>query len=185
MIIEDTSDASEKSFDESELDQLEAINPTAAVKICNFILKHEKKADLALALVDQHQETLVDHLILPLLEKDKLALLNLSILNQLSAKNVKSALESLAKVTKPDWTILLNLNLDLQDNQVQTHLASIVIKQGLSKDLKLGKFVLGLLKTMPKLVQPIVYDLWSQAVSMHQSFLSKACQAELNKMSVE
>ena len=85
---------------------------------------------------------------------------------------------------KPDWTVITDLKkLDLQDPEVQKCLARIILEQGPNKDLGLGKQILALIKSMPRNLNVRIKENWSQAVSLHQSFLSKTCMNELNKIS--
>ena len=85
--------------------------------------------------------------------------------------------------TKPDWTVISDLKkLDLQDPEVQKCLARIILEQGPNKDLGLGKQLLALIKSLPRNLESQIRENWSQAVSLHQSFLSKMCMNELNKI---
>ena len=67
---------------------------------------------------------------------------------------------------------------------MQKNLARILLEQGQNKDLGLGKHMLALIKSLPRNLDPLIYDLWVQASTMHQSFLNKMCTSELNKITV-
>ena len=103
------------------------------------------------------------------------------VANFSSQKEILQAM--LQNSSKPDWTLTKALKkLDVQDSQVQKSLARIIVEQGPNKDLGLGKHMLALIKSLPRTLDVQAYDLWLQAVSMHQSFLSKMCTSELNKI---
>ena len=127
---------------------------------------------------------LVTYLILPL--TSELSIVPPEMISILNPTNQKSLLLSLAELpTQPDWTILPTLDkLDIQDCQVQMALVMVFSKQGHTKDVALGKFLLSVIKTLPRNITPKIHETWQQIVSMHQSFLKKACENELKKIVV-
>ena len=130
------------------------------------------------------EEILLQKLILPWMEKYESNELPNEVSEVLSAPSQKEILQAmLQNSSKPDWTLTKALKkLDVQDSQVQKSLARIIVEQGPNKDLGLGKHMLALIKSLPRTLDVQAYDLWLQAVSMHQSFLSKMCTSELNKI---
>lgn len=157
-------------------------------KICPAFLKHTQVIHLSLSLIEKNERVLLEHLYLPWLQKLAVnGMLPQEILAALNASSHKALLEALNQNQASDWTLLPMLTkLDLQDPTVQRSLASILIKQGLNKDLSLGKYMLSILKSMPRPNSDLkIRDLWSQVLSLHESFLSKVCAAELNKIFVK
>lgn len=152
-------------------------------KICPAFLRHREVIQLSLNLIDKHEQVLLENLYLPWLRTNEM-LPPSEILGALNASSHKTLLEALNENQTSDWTQLQKLNkLDYQDPTVQKNLASILIKHGLNKDLSLGKYMLSIIKKMPRSNSDLqLRDLWVQAVSLHESFLSKACSAELSKM---
>jgi hypothetical protein len=148
--------------------------------LCPAILRLEKY-DLGFVLLEKYEESVMSKLIIPMIVDEKNAAIFFRNLKQSSQKSV---LEILTSVENPDWTMLQDLDqLDLQDGQVQTFLASVFLKQERhnNKDLKMGKLMLGFLKSIDSFVESQNVDIWSQAISMHESFLKKACELELKK----
>ena len=132
-----------------------------------------------------NEDILVHKLILPWMEIFEPNELGKEIIDILSSSSQKAILQCLIESQlKPDWSLLLSLKkVDLQDSQVQKCLAGIIVKQGPNKDLGLGRHMLALIKSLPRSLDANIHDSWSQAASMHQSFLSKMCINELNKIS--
>ena len=132
------------------------------------------------------EDILVRKLILPWMEIFEPNELEKEVIEILSSSRQKAILQSLLESQlKPDWSLLLSLKkVDLQDSQVQKCLAGIILKQGPNKDLGLGRHMLALIKSLPRSLDANIHDSWSQAASMHQSFLSKMCIKELNKVSI-
>ena len=50
-----------------------------------------------------------------------------------------------------------------------------------NKNMKLGKFLLNLVKNLPDEIPPVIYMKLSQAIDLHQSFLKKSIITELRK----
>jgi len=157
-------------------------------QICPAILQNKKGIKLCTVIMldgdYNKEEILLQKLILPWMEKYESNELPNEVSEVLSAPSQKEILQAmLQNSSKPDWTLTKSLKkLDVQDSHVQKSLARIIVEQGPNKDLGLGKHMLALIKSLPRTLDVQAYDLWLQAVSMHQSFLSKMCTSELNKI---
>jgi len=157
-------------------------------QICPAILQNKKGIKLCIVIMldgdCNKEEILLQKLILPWMEKYESNELPNEVSEVLSAPSQKEILQAmLQNSSKPDLTLTKALKkLDVQDSQVQKSLARIIVEQGPNKDLGLGKHMLALIKSLPRSLDVQDYDLWLQAVSMHQSFLSKMCTSELNKI---
>ena len=115
------------------------------------------------------------------LENDVLQ--NPKCLSLLTESSQKVVLEFLAQESQ-DWTLLTHLNhLRLEEKAVQIGFARVLIKEGRSKDLKYGKYLLSLLRKLPRNLESSVIEMLKQIVDMHNSIVKKSCETELNKIS--
>ncbi len=154
-------------------------------KVCPALLKEDDGLILTLPLLKDFEQVFLVNLILPWIELGKADKIPTEVIQSLNATSQKKIVEKLLEETKPNWTILAHFDkLDMEDERVQTCIAAILVKQGPNKDVALARYLISLLKSLPRSLERSVYELWSQAVSMHQTFLSKSCASELKKISV-
>lgn len=165
---------------ENMLNDCENVPEEKLVTICASILEHKIKLKQCISLVKKFESQTLPLIVLPMLDELEQ---DLDCLSLLSPSSQKVILESLSDTTNPDWKILTFLNqLNVNDcTSTQTCLASVLVKQGHNKDIKLGKYLLTMLKILPKNLDPFVYDLMQQAVCQHSSFIKKACETEMKK----
>jgi len=157
-------------------------------QICPAILEHKNGIKFCALMMSENdsgrEKILLHQLILPWMKKYDSNDIPKEVIETISPPGQKVILLSLLQHSrKPDWTVISDLKkLDLQDPEVQKCLARIILEQGPNKDLGLGKQLLALIKSLPRNLDAQIRENWSQAVSLHQSFLSKMCTNELNKI---
>jgi len=182
LSLEDVESILEKSGEDLTQDVIEN-------QICPAILEHKNGIKFCALMLSENdldrENTLLHQLILPWMKKYDSNDLPKEVIEIISPPGQKVILQSLLQHSrKPDWTVITDLKkLDLQDPEVQKCLARIILEQGPNKDLGLGKQMLALIKSLPRNLDAQIRENWSQAVSIHQSFLSKMCMNELNKIS--
>lgn len=136
---------------------------------------------MCLDLIPIRENLMVSHLLVPWIKEGR-GELPLELTQALTSSSQGLILQALVDQDRPDWKWLESLSkLELSETKVQTALAAILLKQGSNKDLSLGKMMLSTLKRLPHRIEASAFERWSQAVTLHESFLTKLCRTQLNK----
>lgn len=151
-------------------------------------------SDVTEALLQRNETLTVEHLVVCAVQQRRWP----DLLVQLVEKHVTkpSSYASIAnailsnKDDLPDTHVTLLQNLvdksDMRQHEFPMILARIVSVQGQRQagNLKFGKLLVSALKKMPSVLRSKQHDLFSQAVSMHKTFLKKAAEVELKNRQV-
>ena len=151
--------------------------------VCPTIVRHHYLLPLCLPLVETPLESLiVNEIILPLIKSETNPNIPIKLLEELKSENQATILSTLASHSSPDWSILQDLkNLDFSDPIVQANLAFVFLKQSETKDSKMAKSMLNLIKNLPRPLDCKATEIWRQAIAMNNSILKKPLEKELNK----
>ena len=151
--------------------------------ICPTILRHLDLLPLCLPLMETHESLIVNDIILPMIEHETQPNIPIKLLEDLQSQNQAKVLTVLASQNIPNWCILQDLkNLDFGDPICQANLAFVFLKQTETKDSKMAKLMLSLIKSLPRPLDSKALEIWRQAISMNTSILRKPLEKELNKV---
>lgn len=155
-------------------------------KVCPALVILQKKhlLELCVAHLENHEALILSEVIVPIMAtEERISNIPVSLLQHLKPASQKSVLDTLVNQSNPNWQTIAELtDLDLSDSQVQTNLAVLFSKQTETKDTKMSKLMLSLIKSMMQsTMDSKAYELWRQVVQMNNSFLKKSCEKELNK----
>ena len=186
--------------DEKELEEMlenagELSTEIVATRICPALLQHQRQnkrlLELCVPLLENHQDLLFGQVLIPMMVDEAASPSSISnhipltLLQHLNSTNQKKLLNMMVNHDNPHWQIVADLsNLDLTDRQVQADVAIIFAKQvdTNTKDTKMAKLILSLIKSIGSNMDSEALELWRQVVQMNQSFLKKSCEKELNKV---
>ena len=176
-------------LNENELEEILENEVSAELfetKVCPalVILQKKRLLELCVAHLESHEDLVLSQVIIPMMStEERISNIPGSLLQHLKPASQKSVLNTLVNQTNPHWQTIEDLSgLDSSDGQVQTNLAVLFSKQTDTKDTKMSKFMLSLIKNMMQSnMDPKAYELWRQVVQMNNSFLKKSCEKELNK----
>ena len=152
--------------------------------ICPTIAIHPYLLPLCLPLLETHESLIVNDIILPVIESENDPNIPIKLLEELKSQSQARILNTLASHSSPDWSILQGLrNLDFSDPTVQANLGFVFVKQSETKDSKMAKSMLNLIKNLPRPLDSKASEIWRQAIAMNNSILKKPLEKELNKNS--